>query len=60
MNELILKINDFKEKIALDINEAGLPADILKMILQDFTTVLTSLAQQQLQIAKSSQKEDEN
>jgi len=61
MNELILKIDDFKQQIAYSINNSQLPAEITRWILQDFVNVLNTAAQAQLVAAKQvNEKEDEN
>ena len=57
MNELVLKINSFKEKIAQQINTSELPADVMKYILQEYVAALTSLSMQQLYMAQK-EKED--
>ena len=57
MNELVLKINSFKEKIAQQINTSELPADVMKYIFQEYVAALTSLATQQLYMAQK-EKED--
>lgn len=61
MNELILKIDDFKQQIAYSINNSQLPAEITRWILQDFVNVLNTAAQAQLVAAKQvNDKEDED
>lgn len=57
MNNIVIEINNFKEKIAKVINETKLPADIMKYVLQDYVNALTSLAMQQLYMAQK-EKED--
>lgn len=45
---LNLKIEEFRNQIANTINEANLPAYILKPIVKDFYTQLQNLEQQEL------------
>ena len=57
MNNIVIELNEFKQKIANIINDTKLPADIMKYVLQDYVNALTSLAMQQLYNA---QQEVEN
>lgn len=61
MNEMILKMEAFKQQIAYSLNNSELPAEIMRYILRDFDAILLQLSQQQLAQAQNPEpKEDDN
>ena len=57
MEELIIKERELREKIANVINEADLPAFMLKPIIKDLFEQISILEQQQYQQALNMNKE---
>ena len=58
MEELILKNEEFKEKIVQDINESQLPAFILKPIIKDIYEQIITLEQKQYMEAKNNREKE--
>ena len=50
-------LNDFKEKIVLDINNSGLTIDGVYFVMKDIMNEITSLYNQQLQAEATAEKE---
>lgn len=63
MDKIILKHREFKENLVNLINEAGLPAFVLKPIMTELLEQLNQLEetqyQQALEIQKQEEKEDD-
>lgn len=57
MEEIILQKKEFEEKIVKLINEANLPAFILKPIMKDLLEQLNVIEQQQLELAQKNKEE---
>lgn len=58
MEEIILRKKEFEEKIVNLINEANLPAFIIKPIIKDLFEQLNVLEQQQFEQALKNKKEE--
>lgn len=58
MEELILKNEEFKEKIVQDINESQLPAFILKPIIKDIYEQIITLEKKQCMEAKNNREKE--
>lgn len=60
MNELILSIENFKQQLAYSINNAKLPAEVIKMVLSEYLQILAQASATQLAQAKATKEEDDN
>lgn len=60
MEEVILKERELREAIVQAINNSGLPAMIIKPVLNDFLTQVTTLEQQQYEQAVINKQEKKN
>ena len=59
MNELLINIETFKQQLAYSISNSKLPAEIMKMIMEEYLQILVQASNQQLNQAKESMKKDE-
>ena len=59
MDELILKEQEYRDKLTQTSNEIGLPAFIMKAVVKDLYEQLSNLEQQQYQEALSIKEQKE-
>lgn len=60
MNELIINIENFKQQLAYSISNSNLPAEVMRMILQEYLQILAQASATQLAQAKAVKEDNKD